>query len=117
MVKGERSESEGHEAQRSALDQRAADPPCRSGDAEHPTTQERTAMMARTVRPRLEFAASGELPMLMTTKEVAAFLRVHPSTVVRWRQVGEGPPVIWVAPTIPRYARAQVVEWLRLVAA
>lgn len=73
--------------------------------------------MARKVRTSFELAASGELPILMTTREVAAFLRVHPSTVVRWRQVGEGPPVIWVAPSIPRYARAQVVEWLRLVAA
>lgn len=55
--------------------------------------------------------------MLMTTKEVAVLLRVHPSTVVRWRQVDEGPPVIWVSPTIPRYERGQVVEWLRLVSA
>ncbi|HET9647920.1 MAG TPA: helix-turn-helix domain-containing protein [Microlunatus sp.] len=73
--------------------------------------------MVRKVRPQLELAVAGDLPILMTTKEVAAMLRVHPSTVVRWRQVGEGPPVIWVAPTIPRYARAQVVAWLRLVAA
>ena len=73
--------------------------------------------MGRRVRIPLEFGGSGDLPLLMTTKEVAAFCRVHPSTVVRWRQVGEGPPVVWIAPTIPRYVRAQVVEWLRLVAA
>lgn len=72
--------------------------------------------MVRRPSARLELATDGEVPFLMTTKEVAVVLRVHPSTVVRWRQIGEGPPVVWVAPSIPRYVRAQVVEWLNLVA-
>ncbi|HEY5978068.1 MAG TPA: helix-turn-helix domain-containing protein [Microlunatus sp.] len=61
-------------------------------------------------------AADAEvLPLLLTTVEVARVCRVHPSTVLRWRQVGEGPPVIWVSSHIPRYARTQVVAWLERV--
>ena len=56
------------------------------------------------------------LPLLLTTVEVARMCRVHPSTVLRWRQVGEGPPVIWVSSHIPRYAQSQVVAWLERVA-
>ena len=56
------------------------------------------------------------LPLLLTTAEVARMCRVHPSTVLRWRQVGEGPPVIWVSSHIPRYAPDQVTAWLERVA-
>ena len=30
-------------------------------------------------------------PPLLTTRDVAAWLRVHPETVERWRRTGEGP--------------------------
>ncbi|WP_375544491.1 helix-turn-helix transcriptional regulator [Brachybacterium paraconglomeratum] len=53
----------------------------------------------------------------MTSAEVARLLRVDKSTVCRWRQAGTGPRVTWLSPSLPRYARRDVEEWLRGVAA
>jgi hypothetical protein len=58
-----------------------------------------------------------DVPELLTTVEVAALLRVDRSTLSRWRSSGCGPRVTWLSPTIPRYQRTDVVEWLRQVAA
>lgn len=76
------------------------------------------------MKRKLELAAEAvavpagvALPVLLTTADVARMCRVHPSTVLRWRQVGEGPPVIWVSSHIPRYAPDQVAAWLQRVAA
>ena len=66
----------------------------------------------RTGSPVVSVGSEREVPLLMTTGEVARMCRVHPSTVTRWRQLGEGPPVIWVSAHLPRYARSQVVAWL-----
>ena len=52
------------------------------------------------------------LPVLMTTTEVAALLRVDPSTLSKWRSCGEGPRATWLTPSTPRYARSDVVAWL-----
>lgn len=57
-----------------------------------------------------------ELPDLMTTGEVATFLRVDRSTLSRWRSSGVGPRVTWLSPTTPRYQRTDVIGWLRQVA-
>jgi predicted DNA-binding transcriptional regulator AlpA len=62
-------------------------------------------------------ADTADLPVLLTTSEVAALLRVNRSTVCRWRMTGTGPRVTWLSPTTPRYQRADVAEWLRRVAA
>src|SRR5918998_2839108 len=61
-------------------------------------------------------AAGGEaavLPILMTTTEVAGLLRVDPSTLSKWRSCGQGPRATWLTPSTPRYARADVLAWLR----
>ena len=53
------------------------------------------------------------VPELLTTTEVAALLRVDPSTICRWRSSGHGPKVTWLSPSIPRYQRAHLLEWLQ----
>lgn len=58
-----------------------------------------------------------DIPELLTTAEVAAMLRVNRTTLGRWRSLGAGPRVTWLSANIPRYQRADVVEWLRQVAA
>jgi predicted DNA-binding transcriptional regulator AlpA len=57
------------------------------------------------------------LTALMTTAEVAKVLQVNRSTLSRWRAAGIGPRVVWLSPSMPRYRRADVVEWLRQLAA
>ena len=57
------------------------------------------------------------LPVLMTTAEVAKVLQVNRSTMSRWRAAGTGPRVVWLSPSMPRYRRADVADWLRRVAA
>ena len=54
---------------------------------------------------------------LLTTSEVAELLRVNRSTLSRWRSLGVGPRVTWLSPSIPRYQRSDVVEWLQRAAA
>lgn len=50
---------------------------------------------------------------LMTRAEVAQMLRVSRPTLSRWAAAGEGPPVIWLAPSVPRYDKAEVLAWVR----
>ena len=57
-----------------------------------------------------------DVPELLTTAEVAALLKVNRSTLSRWRSAGAGPRVTWLTANIPRYQRADVVEWLRKAA-
>jgi predicted DNA-binding transcriptional regulator AlpA len=65
----------------------------------------------------MKAAAILDVPELLTTAEVAALLKVSRSTLSRWRSVGIGPRVTWLTANIPRYQRADVVEWLRRAAA
>lgn len=60
---------------------------------------------------------TADLPVYLTSTEVAEVLKVDPSTLCRWRQQGTGPRVTWLAPTIPRYAWTDVAKWLRESAA
>lgn len=53
----------------------------------------------------------------LTTREVAAWLRLSEATLCRWRQTGRGPRAVWLTPTSPRYARGEVEEWLKRTAA
>jgi hypothetical protein len=57
-----------------------------------------------------------DVPELLTTAEVAALLKVNRSTLSPWRSVGAGPRVTWLTANIPRYQRADVVQWLRQAA-
>lgn len=50
---------------------------------------------------------------LLRTQEVAAWLAVSKSTLVRWRQSLEGPEVYWLADGVPRYRASDVERWLR----
>jgi len=58
-----------------------------------------------------------ELPILLTSREVAGVLKVSKSTLCRWRQTGLGPRVTWLSPTCPRYRSSDVDVWLRRMAA
>lgn len=58
-----------------------------------------------------------DLPVLLTSAEVAKAVKVSPSTLCRWRQRGQGPRVTWLTPTCPRYARTDVDRWLERAAA
>lgn len=49
---------------------------------------------------------------LLRTDQVAAWLSASKSTLVRWRQSGEGPAVYWLAEGVPRYRTADVEVWL-----
>lgn len=120
-VMGVKGEAERVQRTRSALDARHGDHPPRSaGGGRNLTTEEGDKLVKRKLGLATEavaMPASAALPMLLTTVDVARMCRVHPSTVLRWRQVGEGPPVIWVSSHIPRYAPDQVAAWLQRVAA
>lgn len=58
-----------------------------------------------------------EVMELLTSEEVAAWIRVSPSTLCRWRQAGLGPRVLWLSSTCPRYRRRDVEAWMEGVAA
>lgn len=49
---------------------------------------------------------------LLRTEEVAKWLAVSKSTLVRWRQSGYGPDVYWLADGVPRYRGIDVERWL-----
>lgn len=49
---------------------------------------------------------------ILTSSEVAKWIRVSESTLCRWRQRGMGPRVTWMTPTCPRYRRLDVEQWL-----
>ncbi len=49
---------------------------------------------------------------LLRTEEVARWLAVSKSTLVRWRQSLEGPDVYWLADGVPRYRPSDVERWL-----
>ena len=49
---------------------------------------------------------------LLRTQEVARWLAVSKSTLVRWRQTLEGPAVFWLADGVPRYRASDVEQWL-----
>ncbi|MCL3859557.1 AlpA family transcriptional regulator [Actinotalea sp. K2] len=49
---------------------------------------------------------------LLRTQEVAAWLAVSKSTLVRWRQSFEGPDVYWLSEGVPRYRASDVERWL-----
>ncbi|WP_258724419.1 helix-turn-helix transcriptional regulator [Cellulomonas sp. NS3] len=62
-------------------------------------------------------AVRTELPVMLTSYEVARVLQVSPSTLCRWRQTGQGPRVTWLTPNCPRYAKDDVDAWLARMAA
>ena len=58
-----------------------------------------------------------DMPVYLTTAELAKVTKVDPSTLSRWRQRGEGPRVTWLSSTCPRYLWADVAAWLKESAA
>ena len=103
-VKGERSESRA--TPKAPWTAETETKPSNSGEAETPTTDGR--MIMEQVQ---------ELPVLMTTSEVAKVLQVNRSTLSRWRSVGLGPRPVWLSPNMPRYRSADVADWLKRLAA
>mgnify|MGYP001815447461 FL=1 len=59
---------------------------------------------------RVHVAASGD--RFLRTQEVATWLAVSKSTLVRWRQSLHGPDVYWLADGVPRYRASDVERWL-----
>ena len=51
------------------------------------------------------------LPHLLTPDEVASFLRIPRRTVDGWRQVGTGPPFVWLGRAI-RYSAPELLTWI-----
>lgn len=49
---------------------------------------------------------------LLKSEAVAIWLAVSKSTLVRWRQSGLGPPVVWLSDDLPRYRMSDVQRWL-----
>ncbi|MFB8001552.1 helix-turn-helix domain-containing protein [Nocardia sp. NPDC056000] len=49
-----------------------------------------------------------------TTEEVAAFLKVDPSSLRRWRTASppQGPPFVVISGRVTRYRGADVIEYL-----
>ena len=61
--------------------------------------------------PALDCAVS-VLPDLLTTKQLAKTLAVHPETVERWRRTGRGPRFLRLTGGAIRYCAADVVDFL-----
>lgn len=61
----------------------------------------------------MTIARESELPELLTSVEVAVWLKVNRSTLSRWRTAGTGPRVTWLSGAIPRYRREDLTCWIR----
>lgn len=59
-----------------------------------------------------EAHAADTTDRLLRTQEVARWLAVSKSTLVRWRQSLEGPQVYWLSDGVPRYRASDVEQWL-----
>ena len=57
-----------------------------------------------------------QMPVLLTSQEVAEVLRVDRSTLSRWRSQGTGPRVVYLTPGSPRYLEKDVRAWLERMA-
>ncbi|WP_297589902.1 AlpA family transcriptional regulator [uncultured Mobiluncus sp.] len=55
---------------------------------------------------------SDSLPALLTEREAAQFLRVHPSTLCRWAKTSN-PPIkpVFLTPKIRRYRRCDLEQY------
>ena len=60
----------------------------------------------------VEAHAADTADRLLRTQEVARWLAVSKSTLVRWRQSFDGPDVYWLAEGVPRYRASDVERWL-----
>ncbi|WP_308188254.1 helix-turn-helix domain-containing protein [Nocardioides sp. R-C-SC26] len=75
----------------------------RVDDLEHPPRQ--------SIRGRV--AGDDECDPLLRSAQVANWLSVSKSTLVRWRKSGHGPEVLWLSEDLPRYRTSDVQRWLR----
>ena len=57
--------------------------------------------------------ALDRLPELLTTREVAARLRVSPETILRWHRSGALPGGRRLSTTVLRFDAAALDEWIR----
>ena len=66
-----------------------------------------------TLEQRGQALTAGELPRLLTSREVARLLVVSEPTLAHWRSEGRGPRWIEVEHRVPRYSRDDLEAWLR----
>ena len=66
--------------------------------------------------PLLALEDAGLLPKLLTTREVAQALRVHPETVERWRRTGGGPRYRRLTGGAIRYTVDDLTEYIEQAA-
>lgn len=57
-----------------------------------------------------------QLSQLLTTAEVVDALQVDRSMLCRWRMANEGPRVVWLRASVPRYRVGDVLDWIERVA-
>ena len=50
---------------------------------------------------------------LLTTRQAAAMIGIHPRTLTRWRLAGRGPKARRLAYRTVRYREQDVLAWLR----
>jgi len=50
---------------------------------------------------------------MITVDELAAMLHLVPGTLAKWRSRDFGPPWYYLGPTVVRYKRGEVLEWIR----
>ena len=60
----------------------------------------------------MQTTSHSESDHLMTLQEVAARLRVHPRTVMRWDAAGKMPQSFVLAGSIRRWRRPEVLKWI-----
>lgn len=56
--------------------------------------------------------ASKNHPRLLTTHEVCAILQVTRTTLKNYRDAGNGPPVVKLAPRTVRYPSDELQDWI-----
>lgn len=72
----------------------------------------KTHLLDRRAQDLIAEGGAGNSDELVTTTELASWLRVSPAWVEIGRGKGYGPPYVRIGPRRIRYRRADVLRWL-----